>query len=158
MDDRPEDGGEPVPVFESGAIMVDLTERMGGFLLRDLRGGKTVLEWLFWQVGGRARADGRQKHHFVQYAPEKLPYPMERCADMASYPWVVSWKQQQQQQQDPDAFPDLKRRSEAVHDYPGTQRACAKGEPCMNRSTVTENGKKLPFGPTAANVQPGGKP
>src|ERR1700740_2272036 len=87
------------------------------------RGRKTVLEWVFWQVGGLGPMAG-QNHHFVQYAPEKIPYATERyvnetnrlygvldrrlagrrfiagdaytIADIAAYPWIVPWKRQRQ--------------------------------------------------------------
>src|ERR1700740_225658 len=101
------------------------------------RGRKTVLEWVFWQMGGLGPMAG-QNHHFVQYAPEKIPYAMDRyvketsrlyavphkrragrefiagpysIADMASYPWIVPYERQQQKLED---FPNLKRWFEAV--------------------------------------------
>ena len=77
IDPRPSDGGEPISVFESGAILVYLAEKTGKLLPADLRGRKTVLEWVFWQVGGLGPMAG-QNHHFVQYAPEKVPYATER--------------------------------------------------------------------------------
>lgn len=176
VDDAPEGGGEPVSVFESGAILVYLAEKTGRFLPRDLRGRKTVLEWLFWQMAGLGPMAG-QNHHFVQYAPERIPYAMERyvketnrlygvldrrlagrafiggdeysIADMACYPWIVPWERQQQ---DLNAFPDLKRWFEAIRERPATQRAYAKGESYANRPTVTEESKKVLFGQTAANL------
>ena len=77
VDDAPADGGEPLPVFESGAILMYLADKAGQFLPTDLRVRKTVLEWLFWQVGGLGPMAG-QNHHFVQYAPESLLYAIER--------------------------------------------------------------------------------
>jgi GST-like protein len=179
IDTVPADGGEPVTVFESGAILTYLAEKTGRFLPKDLRGRKTVMEWLFWQVGGLGPMAG-QNHHFVQYAREKIPYAIDRyvketnrlygvldrrlagrayiagddytIADMASYPWVVPW---QRQQQNLDDFPNLRRWFETVHARPATIRAYAKGEPYSNRPTVTEEGKKILFGQTAAQAQPG---
>jgi GST-like protein len=176
VDNAPADGGAAVSVFESGAILVYLADKTGKFLPRDLRGRNTVLEWLFWQVGGLGPMAG-QNHHFGHYAPEKLPYAITRyvnetnrlygvldkrlrgrayvagddytIADMAAYPWVVPWKRQQQNLDD---FPDLKRWFDAIRERPATLRAYAKGEPYGNRPTVTEEGKKLLFGQTAASI------
>jgi len=164
-------------VFESGAILVYLAEKIGKLLLADLRGRKTVLEWVFWQVGGLGPMAG-QNHHFVQYAPEKIPYAMERyvketnrlygvldrrlaarefiagdaytIADIAAYPWIVPWKRQQQ---DLDSFPNLRRWFNAVRERPATQRAYAKGEPYASRPAVTEEGKRILFGQTAQTTR-----
>ena len=77
IDHAPADGGEPITVFESGAILVYLAEKTGKFLPKETRAKKAVLEWLFWQMGGLGPMAG-QNHHFVQYAPEKIPYAMDR--------------------------------------------------------------------------------
>ncbi|WP_029007201.1 glutathione binding-like protein [Azospirillum halopraeferens] len=174
VDHTPADGGEPVPVFESGAILVYLGEKTGRFLPAEPRARKTVMEWLFWQVGGLGPMAG-QNHHFVQYAPERIPYAMDRyvketnrlygvldrrlegrafiagdaytIADMACYPWIVPWKRQQQ---DLDAFPNMRRWFDAVRSRPATVRAYEKGEPWTGRAAVTEEGKKILFGQTAA--------
>jgi GSH-dependent disulfide-bond oxidoreductase len=177
IDPRPSDGGEPISVFESGAILVYLAEKTGKLLPADLRGRKTVLEWVFWQVGGLGPMAG-QNHHFVQYAPEKVPYATERyvketnrlygvlerrlagcefiagdaytIADIAAYPWIVPWKRQQQ---DLDSLPNLRRWFNAVRERPATQRAYFKGEPYASRPAVTEEGKKILFGQTAQTTQ-----
>ena len=174
IDPDPSDGGEPVSIFESGAILVYLAEKTGKLVPHDLRGRNTALEWVFWQVGGLGPMAG-QNHHFVQYAPEKIPYAMERyvhetnrlygvlnrrlagrsfiagedysIADMASYPWIVPWKRQQQNLDD---FPNLRRWFDTVRARPATVRAYAKGEPYSHRPAVTEDGKKILFGQTAA--------
>jgi GSH-dependent disulfide-bond oxidoreductase len=73
VDLKPNDGGKPVSVFESGAILVYLGEKTRALLPSDLRDRKTVLEWVFWQVSGLGPMAG-QNHHFVQYTPEKIPY------------------------------------------------------------------------------------
>ncbi|WP_296585593.1 glutathione binding-like protein [Xanthobacter sp.] len=173
VDHAPTDGGAAISVFESGAILLYLAEKTGRFVPTDVRGRKSVVEWLFWQVGGLGPMAG-QNHHFVQYAPERIPYAMERyvketnrlygvlntrlgksanvageeysIADMAIYPWIVP---HQRQQQDLDAFPNLKRWFEAVAARPATIAAYAKGEPFTKRPTVTEEGKKILFGQTA---------
>src|ERR1700758_5638733 len=176
IDTAPADGGEPISVFESGAILLYLAEKTGRFLPADLRGRKTVIEWLFWQVGGLGPMAG-QNNHFGVYAPEKIPYAINRyvnetnrlygvmdrrlavrpflggdeysIADMAAYPWVVPWKRQQQNLDD---FMNLRRWFDSIAARPGTRRAYAKGEPFSAQPAVTEEGKKLLFGQTAASV------
>ena len=176
IDRDPADGGEPVTVFESGAILLYLAEKMGRLLPSDLRGRKAVTEWVFWQMGGLGPMAG-QNHHFGVYAPEKIPYAINRyvnetnrlygvldrrladrdfiagedytIADIACYPWIVPWKRQQQNLDD---FVHLRRWFDTVRERPATVRAYAKGEPFSSRPTVTEEGKKLLFGQTAANV------
>lgn len=173
IDTAPADGGEPISVFESGAILLYLAEKTGRFLPRDVRAKKIVSEWLFWQVGGLGPMAG-QNHHFGLYAPEKIPYAINRyvnetnrlygvldrrlakgtfvagdeytIADMASYPWIVPWKRQQQNLDD---FPNLHRWFDAIAARPGTAKAYAKGEPFSNRPAVTEAGKALLFGQTS---------
>ena len=175
IDRAPADGGEPITVFESGAILVYLAEKTGRFMSHNVRGRKTALEWVFWQMGGLGPMAG-QNHHFVQYAPERIGYAMERyvketnrlygvldrrlagrewiagdysIADMASYPWIVPWKRQQQ---DLDQFPNLRRWFDAMRQRPAVVRAYEKGAPLAQRPAVTEEGKKLLFGQTAANT------
>ena len=85
IDTTPTDGGEPISIFESGAILLYLAEKTGKFLFSDdhdspkerLRHRKTVTEWLFWQIGGLGPMAG-QNHHFSLYAPEKIPYAITR--------------------------------------------------------------------------------
>lgn len=176
VDHDPKDGGEPISVFESGAILVYLADKYGLLLPTAARARKTVLEWLFWQVGGLGPMAG-QNHHFVQYAPEQIPYAINRyvketnrlygvlnkrlegrvfvagdeysIADIAAYPWIVPWKRQQQNLDD---FPNLRRWFDAIRARPATVRAYAKAEPYQSRPTVTEEGKKILFGQTAASV------
>jgi GST-like protein len=148
FDDEPEGGGAPISVFESGAILLYLAGKTGKFIPKDLRGQVTVLEWLMWQMGGLGPMAG-QNHHFANYAPEKIPYAIERyvketsrlyavldkrlagrefiagkpytIADMAAYPWVIPDKQGQ----DIDSFPNLKRWAAAIRARPATARAYA---------------------------------
>lgn len=175
IDRAPADGGEPITVFESGAILAYLAEKYGRFIGGDVRGRKTALEWVFWQMGGLGPMAG-QNHHFVQYAPEHIPYAVDRyvketnrlygvldrrlagrdwiagdysIADMASYPWIVPWKRQQQ---DLDQFPDLRRWFEAMRARPAVARAYEKGAHLAQRPAVTEEGKKLLFGQTATST------
>lgn len=177
VDLAPADGGEPVSVFESGAILVYLGEKTGRLLPRDLRGRKAALEWLFWQVGGLGPMAG-QNHHFSVYAPEKIPYAIERyvketnrlygvlnrrledrpfilgedysVADIAAYPWVVPW---QAQQQNLDEFPNVKRWLAAIAARPSTVRAYAQGEPYASKRPMSEEAKKVLFGQTADSVR-----
>jgi GSH-dependent disulfide-bond oxidoreductase len=181
IDQAPADGGEPITVFESGAILVYLAEKTGRFLPADVRGRKTVLEWLFWQVGGLGPMAG-QNHHFAIYAPERIPYATERyvketnrlygvlnrrlggrafiagadysIADMASYPWIVPYKRQGQNLDD---FPDLKRWFEAVGARPATSRAYEKGLAISANPVVTDASRSVLFGQTAASVSEASK-
>lgn len=180
VDHAPVDGGKPVAIFESGAILTYLGEKTGKFLSSDLRVKYDVLQWLFWQVGGLGPMAG-QNHHFGTYAPEKLPYAINRyvnetnrlygvmnkrladreflageysIADMASYPWVVPWKRQGQNLDD---FPHLRRWFDAIRARPATERAYALTEkinPDAAAGTIrTEEQRKVLFGQTAAVVK-----
>jgi len=175
VDHEPQGGGAPVSVFESGAILLYLAEKTGRFVPSNLRGRVEVLQWLFWQMGGLGPMAG-QNHHFSQYAPEKIPYAIDRCvketnrlygvlnkrladrefiagdysiADMASYPWVVPWKRQGQNLDD---FPHLKRWFETIRARPATVRAYAKADQINTQPTVSEESRAILFGQTAANV------
>jgi GST-like protein len=149
VDHAPADGGKPISVFESGAILLYLAGKTGLFIPKDLRGQVETLEWLMWQMGGLGPMAG-QNHHFALYAPEKIPYAIDRyvketsrlygvlnkrlggrdfivgklytIADMACYPWV----RPERQGQDIDDFPHLKRWLAAIKARPATVRAYAK--------------------------------
>lgn len=148
VDQAPQDGGEPISLFESGAILQYLAEKTGQFLSTDLRVRTETLQWLYWQMGGLGPMAG-QNHHFNVYAPIKIEYAIDRyvretgrlygvlnkhleqrdfiagdysIADMASYPWIVS---HQRQNQNLDDFPHLKRWFERIGERPATQRAYA---------------------------------
>lgn len=178
VDDEPADGGAPVSVFESGAILLYLADKTGRFIPADLRGRVEVLQWLFWQMGGLGPMAG-QNHHFSQYAPEKLPYAINRyvnetnrlygvldkrladrdfvagdeysIADMASYPWIVPYERQGQDLAD---FPNLERWFRAIEARPATIRAYEAGDRYRNRdATMDEEAKKIMFGQTAATVR-----
>jgi GSH-dependent disulfide-bond oxidoreductase len=151
IDPNPIDGGESISVFESGAILLYLAEKTGKFISPELRKRKTITEWLFWQMGGLGPMAG-QNHHFVQYAPEKIPYAIERyvretnrlygvlnrhlegrnyiaedysIADMACYPWIVPHQRQQQKLED---FPNLQLWFENIKARPAVIRAYQKAE------------------------------
>ncbi len=168
-DTSPRDGGSPLTVFESGAILKYLAEKEQKFLPADTRGKYDVLQWLYWQMGGLGPMAG-QNHHFVQYAPERIPYAMERyvketarlygvlnkqlegrefiagsysIADMACYPWIVPYERQQQNLDD---FPNIKRWFATVAARPAVQRAYAKAREVNEASTVTPESKSVLFG------------
>ncbi len=172
IDRNPLDGGDAITVFESGAILIYLAEKIERFLPVEARQRKAVLEWLTWQIGGLGPMAG-QNHHFVQYAPERIPYAMDRyvnetnrlygvlnnrlaehewvadeysIADMAIYPWIVPYKNQQQ---DLDNFPHLKRWFRAMAERPAVSAAYERARPWTKRPAVTEEGKKILFGQTA---------
>jgi len=172
LDTAPADGGEPISVFESGAILEYLAEKAGKFLPQDTRGKYEVLQWLYWQMGGLGPMAG-QNHHFVQYAPEKIPYAMERyiketnrlygvlnnrladrefvageysIADMAAYPWIVPHERQKQDLED---FPHLKRWFLAIQARPAVQRAYALAKEINEQPTVSEASRAHLFGQAA---------
>ncbi len=150
VDDAPADAGGPLSIFESGAILTYLAEKTGRLLPSDVRGRFEVMQWLFWQVGGLGPMAG-QNHHFVQYAPEGIPYAIDRyvnettrlyrvmntrladrpylagdysIADIACYPWVVPYEKQRQNLDD---FPNLKRWFATIAGRPAVERAYAVG-------------------------------
>ena len=180
VDRDPPGGGAPISVFESGAILLYLAEKTGKFISRDLRVRVETLEWLFWQMANLGPMSG-QNNHFSRYAVEKLTYAIDRyrnevnrlygvldrrladraylageysIADMASYPWIVPYKNQEQ---NIDDFPHLKRWLETIRARPATERAYALakqvnpnfGQP-VNR---TEEERRVLFGQTAAVVR-----
>jgi GST-like protein len=169
VDHAPADGGDPLAVFESGAILQYLAEKTGRFLPGDVRGRSEVMQWLFWQMAGLGPMLG-QNHHFRQYAPEPLPYAIERyvreterlygvlddrlaerefvagaysIADMASYPWIVPHERQGQNLGD---FPHLRRWFETMRARPAVQRAYARADEINTRPTVTEDARAVLFG------------
>ncbi len=178
VDDAPRDGGEPLSVFESGAILLYLAEKTGKFLPEDTRGRVRVLEWLFWQVGGLGPMAG-QNHHFGRYAPQKIPYAIDRyvnetnrlygvldrrlarepflageysIADMAAYPWIAPHEAQGQNLKD---FPNVERWFEAIAARPAVRRAYAAGAHLQReRSGFTDEERRILFGQTAASVAP----
>jgi len=176
VDSEPTDGTGPLSVFESGAILLYLGEKTGRFLPTKVRARYAVVQWLFWQMAGLGPMAG-QNHHFSNYAPEKLPYAIDRyvketsrlyavldarlkdrefiadeysIADMASYPWVVP---HQRQQQDLADFPNLKRWFEMIRERPAVVRAYEKGKQVSAQPVVDEEARKFLFGQSAATVR-----
>lgn len=177
VDHSPLDGGQPLSIFESGAILLYLADKTHQFIPGDLRGRNEALQWLFWQMGGLGPMAG-QNHHFVQYAPEPIPYAQERyiketarlygvlnkhladgrdyiagdysIADMASYPWIVP---HQRQQQDLGNFPYLARWFARVGARPATKRAYALADQINTAPVVDEETRKLLFNQDASTVR-----
>ncbi len=179
QDHAPADGGAPVTVFESGAILIYLAEKTGRFLPHSLRERKAVLEWLMWQMGGLGPMAG-QNGHFLLYAPEKIPYAVERygkevnrlygvldgqlqrtggfvagteysIADMAIFPWVRTYKAQQVPLQD---FPHVQAWFDRILARPATTPALDLGKE-LRAPALTEEARKALFGQTAQSVKSG---
>ena len=175
VDHTPIGGGKPMSVFESGAILLYLAQKTEQFIPQDVRGNVEVLEWLFWQVGGLGPMAG-QNHHFSRYAPEKIPYAVERyvretnrlygvldhrladrefvageysIADMAAYPWIVPHEAQGQNLAD---FPNLNRWFAAIGSRPATIRAYGIGKRFDGNLTMTDEQRKILFGQTARSL------
>ena len=163
------ESGVPISLFESGAILLYLAEKTGRFLPQDLAGRVEVLQWLFWQMGGLGPMLG-QNLHFGQYAPEKIPYAIDRyvnetsrlfhvldkrltdrefiagdysIADMASYPWVFKHPYLQLPLED---FPNLERWFKTIEQRPAVTRAYQIGASINTTPTVTEESKKILLG------------
>ena len=141
-------GGEPISIFESGAILQYLGRKTGRFYPADERRRVEVDQWLFWQMGGFGPMLG-QAHHFRIYAPEKIPYAVDRytnetnrlygvldrrlagrdfvageysIADMAIFPWAKLWERQGQ---DIEQFPNVRRWLDANLARPAVGRGLA---------------------------------
>jgi GST-like protein len=171
VDHAPADGGMSISVFESGAILLYLAGKTGKFIPKTLRGQVVALEWLMWQMGGLGPMLG-QNHHFQHYAPEKIPYAIDRyvketnrlygvldkrlagrafivgkeytIADMAAYPWIIP----ERQGQDLADFPNLARWHAAIKARPATARAYARAKEInpAPRGPVTAEQRRILFG------------
>ncbi len=157
-------GGKPISVFESGAILLYLARKTGKFMPADERGRVEVEQWLMWQMGGFGPMLG-QNHHFNHYAPEKIPYAMNRyineskrlygvldkqlatrefvagaysIADMAIVGWVKSWERQGV---DMATLPNVKRWFETLLARPAVQRGLAVNQ--ADRATANMNDPKV---------------
>ena len=179
VDSAPLGGGAPIAVFESGACLLYLAEKTGLFLPTDLHGRYAVMQWLMWQMGGLGPMAG-QNGHFLLYAPEKIPYAMERyakevdrlygvldaqlgrtaayvagasysIADIAIFPWVRTHKAQQV---DLDKFPNVQRWYNALFERPATKRGLDLGK-ALRAGMMTEEARKALFGQTAESVRSG---
>ena len=177
VDHEPKGGGAPLSLFESGAILLYLAEKTGRLIPEEIHGHAEVLQWLFWQVAGLGPMAG-QNGHFNVYAPEKLPYAIDRytretnrlygvlnrrladreyiagvfsIADIASYPWIVPYQAHGQNLAD---FPHLERWFNRIKDRPATIRAYegAKEVYTPSDQPMSEEARKILFGQTAATV------
>lgn len=152
VDHEPVDGGGPLSLFESGAILLYLAEKTGKMLSPVLRERQATLQWLFWQVGGFGPMLG-QNHHFNHFAPQPVPYAIERyqvetqrlygvlnkrlektpwlggdgfsIADIATYPWVVS---HERQRIDLNNYPAVNNWFTRIQNRPATERAWKRAE------------------------------
>lgn len=177
VDQNPVDGGAPVSVFESGAILLYLADKTHQLIPQDLRGRTDAIQWVFWQVAGLGPMNG-QNVHFAEHAPERIPYAIERytketgrlfavldkrladrefvaqtysIADIAAYPWIVPYERLRQKLED---YPNLKRWVETIQARPATQRAFDKvGMVNPGTPALTANDKQVLFGQDAASVR-----
>lgn len=167
-------GGEPISVFESGAILQYLGRKFARFYPEDERKRVAVDEWLFWQMGGLGPMAG-QAHHFRQYAPLKLPYAVDRytnevnrlygvmntqlarheflagaysIADIACIGWVVPYERQGQDLND---FPDLRRWFNSMKARPAVQKGIEIGKEKRQQSNLADDkeAQKVLFGQRA---------
>lgn len=175
VDHAPADGGPPLSVFESGAILQYLAEKTGRFVADDVRGKTDVMQWLFWQTSNLGPMAG-QNHHFVQYAPKRIQYAVDRyvnetnrlygvldhrladrefiadtysIADMACYPWIVPHEKQRQSLDD---FPHIRRWFELIAARPAVQRAYRRAKEINEQAVVTDEARSVLFGQTAARI------
>jgi GST-like protein len=177
VDRAPADGGAPIPMFESGAMLLYLADKVGRFVPGETRERLDCIQWLFWQMANLGPMAG-QNHHFGLYAPEKLPYAIDRyvretgrlyavlnkklcdsefivgeysIADIACYPWVLP----ERQQQNIDDFPHLKRWKEAIRARSATARAYAIAKEINPATTGTRSAeeRKILFGQSKETVK-----
>ncbi|WP_243050790.1 glutathione S-transferase N-terminal domain-containing protein [Dyella sp. RRB7] len=170
VDNEPAGGGAPLSMFESGAILLYLADKIGRFVPTDTHGRAEVLQWLFWQVAGLGPMAG-QIGHFNVYAPEKVPYAIDRytretarlygvlnrrladrefiagafsIADIACYPWIVP---HQAHGQDLADFPHVARWFETISARPATLRTYAGVENAYTpKQALSEEERRVLFG------------
>ncbi len=175
VDQAPADGVKPVPMFESGSILLYLAEKTGKLLPRDSRARWTAVQWLMWQMGGLGPMLG-QNHHFGRYAPEPIPYAIERyrnetlrlyrvlnrqlensggdyiageysIADIACYPWILPWEGQGMQLGD---HPTLSAWFERIRQRPAVVRAYGRAEEFDREDLTDDKVRQVLFGQTDA--------
>jgi GSH-dependent disulfide-bond oxidoreductase len=166
--------GQPIAVFESGAILMYLGRKFGRFYPQSERERVEVEQWLMWQMGGLGPMAG-QAHHFRQYAPEKVPYAIDRytnevnrlygvmnkrladreflagdysIADMACVGWVVPYERQGQNLDD---FPNLRRWFNAMKARPAVVKGIDVGKDVRAQSNLAtdKEAQKVLFGQRA---------
>ncbi|MBS0515716.1 MAG: glutathione S-transferase N-terminal domain-containing protein [Proteobacteria bacterium] len=170
IDHAPADGGAPISLFESGAILQYLAEKTGKFLPRDVRGRVECMQWLFWQMAGLGPMTG-QYGHFHVYAPEPIAYARERyarevgrllgvldrrlagreyicgkeytIADMACWPWIDAYDKAPF---DLAPYAEVRRWRAMIAARPATVRAQALGEFRAGATSMTEEERRILFG------------
>jgi GST-like protein len=170
------DRDEDISVFESGAILMYLAEKTGAFMPGALKRRYEVIQWLVWQVAGLGPMAG-QLSHFVNYAPEKVSYALERyrneydrllcvmdtrledrdflagdysIADIASFPWVMSYKRLGA---DLDKFPNLRRWFDTLKARPAVRRGIDLGRDWKRTELTDEEARKILFGQTSDSIR-----
>ncbi len=161
--------GKPIALFESGAILIYLGDKTGRFLPQDPERRYDVLQWLMWQMGGVGPMFG-QANHFRSYAPEPVPYAIDRytkearrlygildkqvgergymagdysIADMATYPWTLLSKRYEI---DMDEYPNAKRWQEEIAARPAVEKGMALLKDQRRQGPMTEEAKRMLFG------------
>lgn len=171
------DHDNDMSLFESGTILMYLAEKSGRFMPQEMQERYEVLQWLFWQVAGLGPMAG-QLSHFVNYAPEPVPYAHARyekeydrllgvmnirladraflageysLADIASFPWVQGYKRFGTSL---DSFPNLRRWFDAIKVRPAVRRGVDLGADWRKSSDLTdEEARKVLFGQTAESIE-----
>ena len=169
-------GGQPISIFESGAILMYLGEKTGQFFPQEARARWTVVQWVMFQMASVGPMFG-QRGHFRNYAPEKIPYALDRysnealricgvmdrrlgesaylggadytIADMAIFPWV---RIHRKQQIDLARFPHVQRWYQQLFARPAVQRALVLGRE-LRADTLTDEARQALFGQTADSVR-----
>jgi GSH-dependent disulfide-bond oxidoreductase len=163
--------GKPISIFESGAILIYLAEKTGQFMPSEPRARYDVLQWLMFQMGGIGPMFG-QANHFRSYAPEKIPYAIDRytneagrlygvmerrlgeveylagdysIADIATWPWM---RNPDRRGQNIDDFPNVKRWFEAIQARPAVQRGCEVLKDAGRSGDITPEEREILFGAT----------
>jgi GST-like protein len=175
VDHAPADGGGPLAMFETGAILIYLAEKSGRLMPTEMRARFNVLQWLMWQMGGLGPMLG-QHGHFALYAPEKIPYAIQRyrdeaarlykvldtqlgktgsyvagdysIADIACFPWTMTHKAQGFTLDD---YPNIKRWYAEVRARPKVQAGLAVGK--FDKTPFDEQSRANMFGKTAQTAQ-----
>jgi GSH-dependent disulfide-bond oxidoreductase len=175
VDLAPPDGGEPLPVFETGAILFYLANKFSRFIPKDMRARMATIQWVMWQIGGLGPMLG-QHGHFALYAPEKIPYAIERyrdeaarlyhvldvqlgktgayvagseytIADIACFPWTMTHKAQGFTLDD---YPNVKRWYADIRARPQVQAGLAVGK--FVKEPFDEEARKNMFGQRAKEM------
>ncbi len=169
VDHQPGDGGDPLTVFESGAILLYLAEKTGSFLPTDMRGRSEVAQWLMFQMGSIGPMLG-QAHHFRQYAPEPIDYAVDRytneanrlyavldrrldgrdylvgdysIADMATMPWL---RRPERQGVEIEDYPNVKRWRQAILDRPAVERGLEVLADRSRPGPIDDKAREILFG------------